>query len=290
MGDRRTARFFLHSVERYLADRQRGKRSERVTASRHRVVPGCAIHTRPVISARSCAASKLISMQTSGDSAIRISWHNSIKNHAYKSMERFSKVMGSKYIIRFCAQSKASESEFGMTLEQVFLVSQTVAALAIVGSLIFVAIELRNSNRESRHRAAEEAHQKYQALQLEVASNADLARVWVSGIHEIVSLDPIDRTRFLLAAHNVFKNWERVHLVYAEGHLPNEIYESADLMAGDLLGYQGFRDAWRTRQKYFNRKFQALVDAKIAALPSKPALPYEITKLDADEPRLAGSS
>jgi hypothetical protein len=171
-----------------------------------------------------------------------------------------------------------------MTLEQVFLVSQTVAALAIVGSLIFVAIELRNSNLESRHRAAEEAHQKYQALQLEVASNGDLARVWVSGIHELASLNLIDRTRFLLAAHNVFKNWERVHLVYAQGHLPSEIYESADLMAVDLLGYQGFRAAWYTRQKYFNTTFRKMVDAKIAALPSKPALPYEVTKSAADEP------
>lgn len=171
-----------------------------------------------------------------------------------------------------------------MTLERIFLVSQTVAALAIVGSLIFVAIELRNSNRESRYRAAEEAHQKYQALQLEVASNGDLARVWVSGIQEIASLSQIDRTRFLLAAHNVFKNWERVHLVYVEGHLPREIYEAADLMAGDLLGYQGLRSAWSARQKYFNRAFRTLVNAKIAVLPSKPALPYEITNEAADQP------
>lgn len=169
-----------------------------------------------------------------------------------------------------------------MTLEHIFLISQTVAALAIVGSLIFVAVELRNSNRESRHRAAEEAHQKYQALQLEVASNGDLARVWVSGIQDFASLNPVDRTRFLLAAHNVFKNWESVHLVYAEGHLPREIYESADLMAGDLLGYAGFRTAWSARQKYFHSAFRALVDAKIAALPSDPALPYEITNVTAD--------
>ena len=110
-----------------------------------------------------------------------------------------------------------------MTLEQVFLVSQTAAAFALVGSLIFVALELRNSNRESRHRAAEEAHQKYQALQVEVAGNADLARVWVSGINDIASLDPIDRMRFLLTAHNVFKNWENINFAYAEGHLPREI-------------------------------------------------------------------
>jgi len=170
-----------------------------------------------------------------------------------------------------------------MTLEHIFLISQTVAALAIVGSLLFVALELRNSTRESRHRAAEEAHQKYQALQLEVASNADLARVWVMGIHDIGSLNDVDRTRFLLLAHNVFKNWESVHSVYVEGHLPGEIYESAELMATALLGYHGVRVAWAARRRYFHETFRARVDAKIADLPSEPALPYEI-EISAPQP------
>lgn len=162
-----------------------------------------------------------------------------------------------------------------MTLEQVFLVSQTIAALAIVGSLIFVALELRNSNRASRHRAAEEAHQKYQALQLEVATDADVARVWVTGLHDFSSLDAVDRTRFLLLGHNVFKNWESIHMVHREGHLPDDTYASADLMAGDLLAYAGLRTAWSSRQKYFYPAFRALVDAKIAALSPDPPLPYE---------------
>ena len=169
-----------------------------------------------------------------------------------------------------------------MTLEHIFLISQTVAALAIVGSLLFVALELRNSNRESRHRAAEEAHEKYRVFQLELAGNADLARVWASGIHDIGSLNRVDRMRFLLAAHNLFKNWESVHSVYVEGHLPGEIYESAELMLGDLLGYHGLRTAWCARRKYFYKTFRARVDAKIAALPSDPELPYEITIAAAD--------
>jgi hypothetical protein len=34
-----------------------------------------------------------------------------------------------------------------MSLESMFYVSQTIAAIAIVASLLFVAMELRNSNR-----------------------------------------------------------------------------------------------------------------------------------------------
>jgi hypothetical protein len=45
--------------------------------------------------------------------------------------------------------------ELRMTLESMFYISQTVAAFAIVVSLLFVGLEVRHSNLESRHRTIE---------------------------------------------------------------------------------------------------------------------------------------
>ena len=80
-----------------------------------------------------------------------------------------------------------------MTLEQMFFISQTVAAFAIVGSLLFVAMELRNSNRDSRHRELEETREKYTRLILAIVGNPDLSRVWFDGIHNIDALEPAGR-------------------------------------------------------------------------------------------------
>jgi hypothetical protein len=63
-----------------------------------------------------------------------------------------------------------------MTLENAFYLSQTVAAFAIVVSIVFVGMEVRHSNRESRHRTIEEAIQNYRAGRLPVIENADVAR------------------------------------------------------------------------------------------------------------------
>ena len=60
-----------------------------------------------------------------------------------------------------------------MTLESIFYISQTIAAFAIVGSLLFVGLEVRTSNRENRHRTIEEMLQNYRELRGTVASNAD---------------------------------------------------------------------------------------------------------------------
>ena len=71
-----------------------------------------------------------------------------------------------------------------MTLESIFYLSQTIAAIAIVGSLVFVGLEVRTSNRDNRHRAIEEMLQNYRELRGTVASNPDLARSWVEGLRE----------------------------------------------------------------------------------------------------------
>ncbi|HEY6327045.1 MAG TPA: hypothetical protein VIW73_11100 [Candidatus Cybelea sp.] len=164
-----------------------------------------------------------------------------------------------------------------MSLEHIFYLSQIIAALALVASLLFVAVELRNSNRESRHRAGEEAYQKFREVQLEVAGNADLARIWAGGVHDFSSLEPLDKTRFLLLTHVFFKNWESVFLVHVDGRLSHELCESTESMAGDLLGYSGIQAAWSARKSYFHPKFREHVNAKIGAAPSadNSVLPYE---------------
>ena len=43
-----------------------------------------------------------------------------------------------------------------MTLENLFYLSQCVAALAIIGSLLFLGLEVRHRNEEGRHRRNEE--------------------------------------------------------------------------------------------------------------------------------------
>jgi hypothetical protein len=81
-----------------------------------------------------------------------------------------------------------------MTLENMFYISQTVAAFAIVVSLLFVGLEVRHSNLESRHRTIEDTLQNYRAARLSLIDNADVARVWISGLHNFTALDATDNS------------------------------------------------------------------------------------------------
>jgi hypothetical protein len=153
-----------------------------------------------------------------------------------------------------------------VTLENMFYLSQTVAAFAIVGSLFFVGMELRSSNHVNRHRIIEELLADYRAAKTGVANNADLARAWLAGLRDFASLDPVDKVRFTLTADLFFHTHQSLYLHYRDGRLRGELYEPARSNMTDLLGYPGLQAVWDFRRQHFPGAFRSMVDETIATV------------------------
>ena len=160
-----------------------------------------------------------------------------------------------------------------MTLENMFYISQTVAAFAIVGSLLFLGVEMRNTSRENLHRSAEESLHKLRDLELEMAADPERAGVWLGGLHNFSALTPVNKVRFLLIAHMVLKTNESFFLAFRDGRLTREMYEPEERHMGEFLGYPGLQAAWEIRKHYFHTGFQRWADERIAAAKSG-AMPF----------------
>ena len=160
-----------------------------------------------------------------------------------------------------------------MTLENMFYISQTVAAFAIVVSLLFVGVEVRHSNLETRHRTIEEMQQNYRDARAVITSHADVARVWISGLRDLTALEPADKLRFLLIADSLFNNLQSFFLHHRDGRMPDGLYEPQQTLLNDVLGYPGLRAAWELRKGYFHAAFRESVNEMIAAAVSSGCVP-----------------
>ena len=83
-----------------------------------------------------------------------------------------------------------------MTLEQISFLGQTIAALAVVASLIYAALQFRiyaNAAREARFVSAMAAVQDFNRI---IATDADCARIYRDGLDDLHKLSPVDRWRF----------------------------------------------------------------------------------------------
>jgi hypothetical protein len=163
--------------------------------------------------------------------------------------------------------------DLGMTLESMFYISQTVAAFAIVGSLLFVGLEVRHSNRESRHRTIEEMLGNFRSLSLTIASNADTGSLWLRGLHDLAELEPVDRVRFLSLARTFFFIQQSFFLHYRSGYIPSEIYQPHEASTSDVLAYPGMQAAWELRKSYFQKSFRTMIDEKVAASKKSGIVP-----------------
>ena len=160
-----------------------------------------------------------------------------------------------------------------MTLEDMFYISQTIAAVAIVGSLLFVAMEVRSSNQVSRHRFVEELLADYRAVRMGIADNADVARAWLSGLHDFAALDPLDKVRFSLTADMFFHSHESLYLHYRDGRMRREFYEPQRLAMTDFVSYPGLQAIWDLRKHQFHSAFRSMMDDTIATVRTSGPIP-----------------
>jgi hypothetical protein len=108
-----------------------------------------------------------------------------------------------------------------MTLAEVADISQMLGSAAVVASLIFVGVQIRQNTKATRatsHHAISEALNRINLLW---ARNGEVTKLWLSGMHDRNTLTPEERWRFDSTA--------RAYL-----HVCETMYTQAALGAGDL--------------------------------------------------------
>ena len=99
-----------------------------------------------------------------------------------------------------------------MTLDQIAIVSQIVAAVGVIGSLIFVGLQVRQSNRMMRDGAIRHHAERIQSISRALFDSSDLAGIWLKGGDDLDKLSPEERVRFINLYLYVLRVWEQLHL------------------------------------------------------------------------------
>jgi hypothetical protein len=87
-------------------------------------------------------------------------------------------------------------------LHDVSHVSQIVGSIAVVASLVYVGLQVQQNTRQLQREESNATQSQWQAIRLLVASNREVAELWVAGLNGD-ALDAVQRLRFdsLLREH-----------------------------------------------------------------------------------------
>lgn len=153
-----------------------------------------------------------------------------------------------------------------MTLEHVFFVSQIIAAIAIIISLVFVGREIRENTQAIQRQEHNSTMEQWTVIRMAMAKDRDIAELVALGLDESRVLDRTDQLRLEQMLQEVawaaFHIWDRTQ----RGIFPKGTFEltGCTYLCAMLTTQRG--SAWWIRAKHFAfvPAFVADVDKQLA--------------------------
>ncbi len=160
-----------------------------------------------------------------------------------------------------------------LTLEQIYFIGQTIAAMAVVASLIYVGFQVRQNTTATQIASA----QAYAAAENEVVGlinvSPNLADILHQGANGLSELKGGDLIRFMAFNDSVFISFQSFHLQWKTGALNKILYETYKHAIIDLLQQKGQQDWWALRGHWFSPEFQDYIEQAMATGLAKPMHP-----------------
>lgn len=149
-----------------------------------------------------------------------------------------------------------------MTLELFNQISQIVAAVGVIASLIFLAIQTRQNSRTMRAKASWDAQVSFAEINDELASGSQISQISFKAFSDPQSLTAFETYLFHRFMRSVLQRTEAQFALYTNGVLDVEVWRLRRSYAKSLMNNPIFLDIWRTEKanSMFTRAFIAEID------------------------------
>ena len=146
-----------------------------------------------------------------------------------------------------------------MNWEAISAMSQLVGSLAVVISVLYLAVQLRSSTRVARVAAQDAAAAALRDVTKPFMENAELGRVWRTGLENLEALSPEDQARFFHAAYQFMKALETIHYHYVYGLLDAQLWEGWRELLQHYVATPGIQYYLTQRGPVFSRRFRDFI-------------------------------
>lgn len=153
-----------------------------------------------------------------------------------------------------------------MTLEQIYLVSQIVAAIAVVCSLSFVGYQLRQSTRATRLASIQAVEAAIGRTEELIIQDAGFAEILMHGMNASVDeLGDTARIRLNVFYRHALRTYQSAHYQFLHGALDESVWEPQTRGLGAVFqADQGFRAHFDVERYMLDPTFATLCDQLLA--------------------------
>jgi len=151
-------------------------------------------------------------------------------------------------------------------------IGEIIAAVMVVVSLIYVALQVRQNTHTLQVTAAQAYVVMYNTLTSELAKS-DCAVIWHKGLANFECLEGGELVQFSAISGQLMRIYESAFLQWRKGALDDQIWQASRNGLRDALTAPGFRQWWQYRKSWYSEDFRQFLDSWDAEQDSQPVYP-----------------
>lgn len=149
-----------------------------------------------------------------------------------------------------------------MKLEKWALIAEIGGAIAVVLSVIYLAVQVSDNNRLLRSQAHYNALELAQGPIAMLVENEGLAQLIVRCDAEPTTVDPANWERCASYYFMLFNGWEYLYYQDRDGSIPPQLFRGADAIFKEFVRTRpGYKRFWSDYQVAFDEPFRSYADA-----------------------------
>jgi hypothetical protein len=164
--------------------------------------------------------------------------------------------------------------------DEISAISQAIGSIAVVFSVLYLAIQVHQSTRIAKLAANDAAAGALREVTAPFAENAELARVWRIGLEDLQSLSAEEQARFFHSTYQFLKAFETIHFHYVYGLMDDQAWQGWLGLLRHYIASPGIDHYWRRRRYVFSERFQNFVETL-----ERPTTPHTVANLLGEESR-----
>ena len=145
------------------------------------------------------------------------------------------------------------------------MIAEIVGALAVVASLLFVGIQMRENTRATRSATASDTNAAISNWYIALGNNGQASSVLWKFLMDPESVSKEEQFQAVMNFHGILLTFQNSFYLVNEGTLDEQIYSSISRALLVVKDQPGFHYYWKQRREIFNTEFQAFVDQNLAS-------------------------
>lgn len=150
-----------------------------------------------------------------------------------------------------------------MTLDAIGNIGEAVGALAVVISLVYLAIQMRLNTASVRSATHQSIVATSATTNAVIAQDKELARIFRVGCDDLNQLDEDERVQFSFLVSQFIDIFENLFLHHRHGSLDDDFWRPREEAYLDLFRTPGFAHCWQERSPHYSSSFQRFVNERV---------------------------